>query len=62
MSFFITLKKNDEGSYDVEASMPDTLPETSIISGHVDESGQVVDLNARANGLNASASRREYPV
>jgi len=62
MSFSITMVKNDEGTYDLNCTSPETLPEKIVVSGHVEADGQVVDLTARVTGLVASSSRRQYPV
>jgi hypothetical protein len=70
MSFQINLKKNEQGTYDITTTSPETLPDQIQVTGHVEtisvnvgEEGfikpQVVDLAARADGLLASASRRE---
>jgi hypothetical protein len=67
VSFQINLKKNEQGTYDVTTTTPDTLPNEIQITGHVElgaqranEQDQVVDLSVRASGIFASASRREH--
>jgi hypothetical protein len=62
MSFSITLDKNDDGTYKVTTTSPETLPAKLRIDGHVESDGQVVDLSVRAANLYASASRRNTPV
>ena len=65
MSFSIKLKKNEQGTYDITTTGPETLPTELRIDGHVEEAldgsrdQQVVDLSVRADGLYASSSRRD---
>ena len=59
MSFNVTLKKNETGSYDIAvSSQPEYCPDQIDIMGHVDENGQAVDLQVRVPGLMATGSRR----
>jgi hypothetical protein len=64
MSYSIRFEKQDDGTYVANTGNPtshDHLPDTIVVLGHV-ENGQSVDLTVRVDGLNASASRREYKV
>lgn len=59
MSFFVTLKKNDDGVLEVTSvSGGDNVPPQIDVNGHTDDTGQVVDITARVPGLYATSSRR----
>lgn len=66
MSFMIHMKKNEHGSYDLDCTSPDTLPDRIDISGHVelirindDRVMDTVDLTVRSQDLLATASKRK---
>ena len=66
MSFSIYLKKNEQGTYDVTSTSPETLPDRIDIHGHVENTvvnGEpvfdVVDLTVRAKDLVATAGKRQ---
>ena len=61
MSFSIKLKKNEQGTYDIVTTSPETLPEELRVDGHV-EGEQVVDVSVRATGIYASSSRRNVQL
>ena len=64
MSFNLNILKDEEGNLSIEHYHSDTsqFPDKMVVAGHVEPDGQVVDISIRVTGLNATASRREYPV
>lgn len=66
MSFMIRMKKNEQGTYDLDCTSPETLPDLIEVSGHVDlirindePVNDVVDLTVRSRDLMANASKRQ---
>ena len=66
MSFMIRMKKNEQGTYDLDCTSPDTLPDRIDVSGHVETIWindepvlDTVDLTVRSRDLFANASKRQ---